>query len=964
LELGILNFSDIFISCLTALALFSLLLGMYWNLRKAVLCIAVLASAFTTMAQPKAYWQQQVDYDMAVTLNDANHSLDGFAKITYHNQSPDTLRFIWFHLWPNAYKNDQTAFSEQLLKNRRTDFYFSKAADRGYINRLDFKVDQLTATVEDHPNYIDVVKLLLPQPLAPGATTTITTPFHVQLPYNFSRGGHVGQSYQVTQWYPKPAVYDAQGWHPMPYLDQGEFYSEFGSYDVQITLPANYKVAATGELQDSEERGRLQGNTQWPPHPAPKAAPVAKPGQSKKPGVKKDNTPPSSAETKTLIYKQGRIHDFAWFADKNFVVKYDTVQLTGGHVVDCYAFYLPAHDEPWKKSIGFIKNALRFRSQVLGTYPYRTATVVDAAMGFPGGMEYPTITSISGKYDDKSLDMVIEHELGHNWFYGILASNERKHPWMDEGMNSYYDNRYEAEKYPPAKRKDARNKPSLEFDEGGLLHIMNAVKRDQPIETPSEKFSEINYGLVAYAKTAQWMQLVENSLGTRRMDSMMQRYYAQWQFKHPQPADFDSLLNSYGGGNWIRLRSQTGELPNPPKKKKTPLPPALPILGFNQYDGFMAGAVIHNYNLPVKKYHVLLAPMYAFKSKQVNGLARLTYNWYPQQMFYRIDAGIAASRFGRDAFKDRRSDVQMSFLKLAPFVRFTLAEKEITSTRRRTLQLKHYNLREDLLDFKTVQTPTDTFDMAFKSPQNRYVNQIQLRQEDSRALYPYALTLQVEHTKEIIRTGITAEQYFNYNAKDGGLQVRFFAGKLSYTGNRTVAKEIAADIYNLNMTGPKGENDYTYSDYFLGRNEFEGSANQQIMLRDGAFKFRTDLLASQPGRTDNWLAAINLSSDIPDRLNPLSVLPIKIPIKLFADIGTYAEAWEKNTDKTRFLFDAGLQLSLFKGVVNVYLPLIYSKEFSDYSLQINGKKRSFKNLSFALNLQNTRIRNWIPQINF
>ena len=211
-----------------------------------------------------SYWQQQANFEIKVKLNDIDQTLDAFETITYTNNSPDTLKFIWFHIWPNAYKNDKTAFSEQLLQNGRTDFYFSNKQQRGYINRLDFKIDGLTAETEDHPQYIDVVKVLLPIPLAPGKTTTITTPFHVQLPYNFSRGGHLEHSYQLTQWFPKPAVYDRKGWHEMPYLDQGEYYSEFGNYDVTITLPEDFVVAATGDLQNEDELAWLREKAKQP----------------------------------------------------------------------------------------------------------------------------------------------------------------------------------------------------------------------------------------------------------------------------------------------------------------------------------------------------------------------------------------------------------------------------------------------------------------------------------------------------------------------------------------------------------------------------------------------------------------------------------------------------------------------------------------------------------------------------
>jgi len=140
-----------------------------------------------------------------------SNTLNGNISMRYKNNSPDTLHYIWIHLWPNAYKNDRTALSDQLLGNGRTDFYFSKEENKGYINRLNFKVDDEVAEIKDHPRHQDIVQLILPKPLAPGTSITIQTPFNVKIPHVFSRSGHVGNSFQLTQWYPKPAVYDKKG---------------------------------------------------------------------------------------------------------------------------------------------------------------------------------------------------------------------------------------------------------------------------------------------------------------------------------------------------------------------------------------------------------------------------------------------------------------------------------------------------------------------------------------------------------------------------------------------------------------------------------------------------------------------------------------------------------------------------------------------------------------------------------
>ncbi|HET9276785.1 MAG TPA: hypothetical protein VFN95_01325, partial [Flavitalea sp.] len=249
--------------------------------RAFLFCCGLLAQLL--MLGQHSYWQQETNYTIDVSLNDSSHSLDGFLKLEYINHSPDTISFIWFHLWPNAFKNDRTAFSEQLLQNGRTDFYFSDKEQRGYINRLDFRTNNFTLKTEDHPSYIDVVKVHLLDPLRPGEKIEITTPFHVKIPKNFSRGGHTGRSYQITQWYPKPAMYDRKGWHPMPYLDQGEFYSEFGSFDVRITVPKSYVVASTGELQNPE------ANNLGPIAEVSESKAISFDTQTTKPAVKKQS---------------------------------------------------------------------------------------------------------------------------------------------------------------------------------------------------------------------------------------------------------------------------------------------------------------------------------------------------------------------------------------------------------------------------------------------------------------------------------------------------------------------------------------------------------------------------------------------------------------------------------------------------------------------------------------------------
>jgi hypothetical protein len=885
------------------------------------------------------YWQQEVNYTIDVSLNDKDHTLDGFEKIEYINNSPDTLYFIWFHLWPNAYKNDKTAYTDQTLENGSTKFYFSNKEQKGYINRLDFKVNNTTATVEDHPQHIDIVKVVLPAPLPPGQKIIISTPFHVKFPYNFSRGGHDGQSYQATQWYPKPAVYDKYGWHPMPYLDQGEFYSEFGSFDVSITVPKNYVVAATGELQNAEEKEWLKTRSSFSWKPFAQK-------QKNAGGQIKTITAPfpeSASEVKTIQFKQNNVHDFAWFADKKFIVKHDTLSLQSGRVIDVFAYYTRADHTAWQNAVQSGKNAVTHYSELVGEYPYDIVQVVEGPESFGGGMEYPTITVISPTANVKELDNTIVHEIGHNWFYGILASNEREHPWMDEGINSYYDAKYNLSKYG--------KQPQMER----ILFESKAItKTDQPIELPSEKFSETNYNLIAYYKTAEWMRYLESQLGTEAFNKAMQDYFRRWQFKHPQPEDFKRAMEESSGKNLDPVFSylnKTGVLPNQrrsgsktaflldfkslTKYSKDPSQDLYvfgPAIGANSYDKFMIGAFVTNMKLPPSKLQFFLAPMYATGSKKLRGIGLAYYSFYPNSLFRKIDLGISGSNFTADQFTDSAGNKTfLSFEKIVPGIKLTFKEKNPRSTFYRFIQLKSFLIKEDGLRFfrdtVILPGPDTTITNKYRTfAENRTLNQLKFVIENNRVLYPYRGELKIEQGKDFFRTAFTGNYFFNY-PKEGGLQVRLFAGK------------------------------FIYSDYFIGRNKFEGMASQQIMVRDGGFKVRTDLLADKVAKTDDWLAAVNFSTTIPSAINPLSMLPVKIPLKIFLDIGTYAEAWKNKEENDRFLYDAGLQISFLRETINIYLPLLYSSVYRDYlQSTIPKKERFFKKISFSIDISNFSFR--------
>lgn len=487
------------------------------------------------------YFQQEVHYKIDVRLDDEKHELHAFESFEYINHAPHALHEIQMHLWPNAYAGNNSALAKQLIEDRNIDFHFSDDSRRGYIDSLDFKSEGLALKWRFDDTHKDICIISLNKALQPGESITISTPFHVKIPVSdFSRLGHSDQAYQITQWYPKPAVYDKDGWHAMPYLNQGEFYSEFGSFDVQITLPENYVVGATGDLQTPSEQ-------KWLDKKAKKTALTLQFSKSTK-------FPDSSKNMKTIRYKQDKVHDFAWFADKRFNVLKSSVHLPeSGREVISYAMFTNAYAEQWKYATQYINEALYHYSKWNGDYPYKQCTAVESALSAGAGMEYPNVTVIGATSTDFELEDVIVHEVGHNWFYGVLGSNERDNPWLDEGLNSFNEFRYMRMKHPNRKYLGdlADTKVARFFDVDHYLHDdiniymywVNARENfDQPMSESSEKFSRLNYGTVVYVKSGLALKYLQEYLGEDAFDKAMKYYYETWKFKHPSPQDFRTCI--------------------------------------------------------------------------------------------------------------------------------------------------------------------------------------------------------------------------------------------------------------------------------------------------------------------------------------------------------------------------------------------------------------------------------------
>ena len=521
------------------------------------LIITITTCFVVLISNSQEYFQQKVDTYIDVELDDENHILRGFEKMVYYNNSSLNLDKIIIHLWPNAYKNSNTNLAKQKYSDGSTSFKYAESIDLGYIDSLDFKVNGEIVKWQFLNEQIDISELLLTKPLKPGDSIIITTPFRVKIPSGkFSRLGHIGQSYQITQWFAKPAVFDKNGWHPMSYLDQGEFFSEFGNYDVSITVPKNYVLMATGDLQNKEELEFLNEKAELTSQLIKENKLAVRDSL----GRKDMSFPKSSVEKKTLRFIQKNVHDFAWFTDKRYHVLKGEVNVNNRKITS-WALFTNNEAKLWRRSIEYINDATRYFSKWVGEYPYNHVTAVDGTISAGGGMEYPNITVIGSSGDSKSLETVIVHEVGHNWYYGILGSNERDNAWMDEGLNTYIEIRYMEEKYPNGyfRKKDSTQNKSrgislnIPMEEKELQHIayqFNASRNyDQPLKMGSKDFTQMNYGAMVYCKTGIGFHYLKAFLGEELFDNCMNEYFNQWKFKHPNPNDIKIVFENVSKEN-------------------------------------------------------------------------------------------------------------------------------------------------------------------------------------------------------------------------------------------------------------------------------------------------------------------------------------------------------------------------------------------------------------------------------
>ena len=473
------------------------------------------------------YWQQRVDYQIRASLDTVAQTITGDERITYHNRSPDTLRYLWLQLDQNLFKSSSRG-AQLFDQNSR---FGTRGAEGGVtLTRVASGVapgaSRRRGSGADLKYVVNgtVMRIDLPRPLPPGGRQVLEIGWSFPFGPNSNRMGleQIDGSYvyEVAQWYPRLAVYDdVQGWNTDQYLGQGEFYLEYGSFDVSLTVPANMLVAATGTLQNPAQvltatqrsrlaRARTSDSTVVIRGKDEIADPASRPG--------------SSSGSLTWRFTADSVRDFAWAAARHFV--WDAARTNGGRTL-AMSFYPPSAEPIWNQSTQYIRFAVENYSTWY-RYPYPVAINVN---GIEGGMEYPMIVFCHNRTDAAALFSVADHEIGHTWYPMVVGNNERRYAWMDEGFNTFMNYYNWEKKYPGTYNR--RGNPNI--------YIPFALSgREEPIMTPADRIYG-NLSVTAYTKPGLGLILLRDRIiGRERFDPAFREYIRRWAYKHPTPADF------------------------------------------------------------------------------------------------------------------------------------------------------------------------------------------------------------------------------------------------------------------------------------------------------------------------------------------------------------------------------------------------------------------------------------------
>lgn len=941
-------------------------------------------------------WKQQVDHEIHAELDIQSNILRCNEVIRYQNNSPEIIREIPFHIWPNAFSSNKTAYGKEAYVKGNSKFLQAKKSDRGFLDSLNFEINHVK--LETRFENAEIVWVILKEPLNPNQTVEISTPFRVKIPALFSRMGVSDGLYSITQWYPKPAVYDVNGWNTFEYLEQGEYYSEFGNYNVALTLPDNYVVGATGKLQEESELDWLSE--------------VAE----------ESSTGRTGKSNKTIHYVQENVSDFAWFTDPKFRVGEAKVKLGNGHEVHTFSFIHGNLNFTSITVLSAIEKALQYYSKRVGYYAYDYCSAVIGELKAAGGMEYPMIT-ICG---DASEGTII-HEVGHNWFQGMLGSQERRYPWMDESINTFYQ--WYAEGNAPtewAEHSRIGVKSAIL-----LYHLATDLGIFQAGNLHSEDYQQVNYGTIIYSANPERFTYLQEYLGKSMMDSCMHQYFEEWHFRHPLPGDIQDVFETVSGeklgwffnellgdgqpdvaiqslkktssgyqikiknnadfsypvklewktdtrsnNRWIMAADTTvsiseasyvrlnpsGFLPernmanNAAKtngifktsgKWKIGFPDLYHrgdnkiwifpnIFSSNRYDGFTPGLVISNFTFPRRKWEWWLMPSYGVQSKKLVGIAGIQRNiWFQKSRFTLLETRLV----GRSFHFRPITNIEKLYA-------YTHLESitDLYLKRRRPWVQQQFFLNGFLNNVSGSEFNLSSMNRIFLN----YIVQLGWSRTSNKKSIPSKLVLKVERGRSYTSfIGVSpyygSMGFFKFFAEHKiGIPYTFMKSKISglfiksfFTGFLQTygSGNISVDnAYLPVVSGANGGNDYAFQQLLVNRSENMNSGNL----------WSNQLLATGTGirmlpniTAQKFAAGVNVES---------SLIP-KVPVNVFFDV---ALAGNANMD----LYWAGGVNYVIRTngstSMEVNLPLVYSSNFNSAMQGLKWYEAANFKLSFLI----------------
>ncbi len=588
------------------------------------------------------YWQNRADYNLTANINEKTNEISGTEILTYTNNSPDKLGFLWMQIDQNLFRKDSKGNAIIPLKGSRNG-----AKGQDFDGGMTIKSLKVVSTVNgkmvekeaSFAIYDTRLQIILPQELnANGASLKVKIEFSFVSPiYGSDRMGiqdtKNGKIYTVAQWYPRMCVYDdVKGWNTLPYMGAGEFYLEYGNFDVAITAPASHIVVCSGELLNPAEVYTAEQLKRWnEAKNSDKTVMIRKPEE-----VTTATSRPAGKLTLTWKFNIKNSRDVAFASSSSFIIDAAKINLPSGQksmAISAYPIESNGQDA-WGRSTEYTKGSIEGYSKRWFEYPYPAAINV---AGNEGGMEYPGIVFCSWEDKTKSLWGVTDHEFGHAWFPMIVGSNERLFAWMDEGFNTFI-NSLSAEDFNNGEYKD----PPMNMHEASNMLTDPSI---EPVFTAPDGLKEDNLGTLAYFKPGAGLTMLrENVLGKDRFDLAFRTYIKRWAFKHPTPDDFFRTMENVSGedlnwfwrgwiiNNWqfdqainsvkyIKNDAAKGAIVTIENLQKLPLPVILEIK--------LKSGTIKNINLPVEIWE--RNNTWTFKTNTTEEIESITID--PKQVF-------------------------------------------------------------------------------------------------------------------------------------------------------------------------------------------------------------------------------------------------------------------------------------------------------------------------------------------